>query len=188
MTAIYSSAVRHSQGVAIVLLIAASATLTLGFACTVPLAAFATMSAVLFKRDLAILTTLGVWLANQAIGFGCMNYPFEPMTFFWGGVLGAVAIASLGAASAVLSRLGNPSGVFFALIAVFAVYQGSIYATCLALGQDVSYYTFAGVSRIFLINAVSLASFLAVRAAISNTVFGRNLSAACSSEGLMGAR
>ena len=73
-------ALRHSTGVAIILLTAASVVLTLGFACALPLAAFATISALLFKRGPAIAALLSVWLANQVIGFTCLHYPADFIT------------------------------------------------------------------------------------------------------------
>src|SRR3974390_2972523 len=98
-------ALRHSAGVAIVLLTAASAVLTLGFACAVPFAAFATISALLFNRSAAIATVLSVWFADQIIGFTCLHYPTDFSTFAWGAALGGIALLSLVAAAAVLARV-----------------------------------------------------------------------------------
>ncbi len=170
-------ALRHSTGVAIVLLAAASVVLTLGFACAVPFAAFATISALLLNRGEAIATILSVWLANQIIGFTFLHYPADFSTLAWGAALGAIALLSLGAAGAVLARVHGFPGLGLGLIAAFAVYEGSVYAACLASGTDVSHFTLDSVARIFLINAAAFGSFAAFRALWSRTAFGRDFEA-----------
>ncbi|MGO9941372.1 MAG: hypothetical protein ACLPIC_01145 [Rhodoblastus sp.] len=180
MTAANNWALRHSIGIAILLLVAASVALTLGFACAVPLAAFATISALLFSRRAAVVAILSVWLANQAVGFCVMNYPVDFRTIAWGLALGGIALASTGAAAVVLSRLRSPAGLGLALVAGFVVYQGAIIAILLATGGDISYFGFAGLSRIFAINAAAFAGFLAFRAIWSRTAAGRTFEAALS--------
>ena len=170
-------ALRHSTGVAIILLTAASVVLTLGFACALPLAAFATISALLFKRGPAIAALLSVWLANQVIGFTCLHYPADFITFAWGAALGGIALVSLGAAGAVLARVHGFAGLGLGLSATFAVYEGSIYAASLASGADVSHFTLDGVTRIFLINAAAFGCFAAFRVLWLRTAFGRNFEA-----------
>ncbi len=165
------------KAIAIVLLVAASVALTLGFACAVPFAAFATISAMLFTRIAALGAVLSVWLANQIIGFTLLNYPTDPGTFAWGLALGVIAVGSLGMARAVFVQLPGLAGAGLAFVAAFAVYEGAIYATCLASGTDVSHFTFAIVSRIFVINAVTFTVFVAFWALALRTAIGRRIDA-----------
>jgi hypothetical protein len=83
----------------IALLAAASVAFTLGFACAAPLAAFAAIAALSMPRKDALLLIGLVWLANQAVGFSVLHYPWTADCFAWGIGLGIVALlATLGAA------------------------------------------------------------------------------------------
>jgi hypothetical protein len=170
-------ALRHPAGAAIILLVAASIVLTLGFACALPLAAFAAISAVLFKRGAAMIALLSVWLANQVVGFSCLHYPADFSTIAWGAALGGIALISLLAARAVLTRSQGFVALALGFAAAFAAYEGSIYAASLASGANVSHFTFDGVTRILLINAAAFGCFAAFRALWLRTAFGRNFEA-----------
>ena len=178
MNVAYQWAHRHSTALAATLLVAASVALTLGFACAAPLAAFAVISALQFKRGAAIGVVLGILAANQAVGFGCLHYPTDASTLAWGAALGLIALLSLGAASAVLARIEGAPGILAGFLAAFVAYQGSIYAACLLSGTDVTHFTFAVVSRVFLINAASLGGLLALRALWSRSALSREVEAA----------
>lgn len=178
MTKAFDWALRHGATITAALLVAASAALTLGFACAVPFAAFAVISALLFDRAAAIGVILAVWLANQLIGFGIMHYPTDPSTFAWGATLGGIALLSLGAASAVLARLSGVLGTGLGFLAAFAAYEGAVYAACLMSGADVLHFALASVTRLFLINAFSLGGLLAARALWSRSAWGRDVQAA----------
>src|SRR5262245_66177034 len=73
-------------------LVGASVAFTLGFACAVPLAAFAGAAALTLSRRDALALIVAVWLANQVVGFAALGYPWTASTFVWGAALGAVAI------------------------------------------------------------------------------------------------
>jgi hypothetical protein len=45
----------------------------MAFACITPFAAFAAIAAATLSLRRALLWTVGVWLANQAIGFGLLD-------------------------------------------------------------------------------------------------------------------
>jgi hypothetical protein len=159
-------------------LVAASVTLTLGFACALPLAAFATISAMLFGPAVAAGSILAVWLANQIVGFAWLGYPTDASTFAWGAALGVIALLSLGAAYALLARFRGVFGIGASFLTAFVVYQGAVFAACLASGTDVSHFTAAVVTRIFLINAATFAGFLALRALWLRSGLGRESSKA----------
>jgi hypothetical protein len=149
----------------VALMVAASAALSLGFACALPLAAFATMAAMALAPAAAVGAILAVWLVNQAIGFAFLGYPADPSSFAWGAALGAIALLSLGAATLVLARLRGVAGASLAFVAAFVVYEGAVYAGCLVSDCGVSDFTPANVARIALINAAAFGALLAIRAA-----------------------
>lgn len=118
------------------LLVAASITFSLGFACAVPLAAFAAAAALTLPRRDALLLVAAVWLANQVVGFAILGYPWTGETLAWGGALGVIAILSTLAAQAAAPRLAQTDTVaaVVAFAAAFVVYEGALFAVSLALG------------------------------------------------------
>jgi hypothetical protein len=164
MNALANLTGRSRTAVLAALMVAASVALTLGFACALPLAAFAAMAALLFSPVAAVGAILGVWLANQIVGFACLGYPTDMSTLAWGAGLGVIALLSLAAAGAVLARAHGAVAIGLAFVAAFVVYEGAVYAGCLATRTDVSDFTVASVGRIVLINVAAFCAFLALRA------------------------
>ena len=148
----------------VALMLTASVALSFGFACALPLAAFATAAAVLIGPAAAVGAVLAVWLVNQAIGFACLGYPVDASTFAWGAALGVIALLSLGAAALVLARVRGIAGAGVAFVAAFVVYEGAVYAGCLVSNCGVSDFTPANVARIFLINAAAFGVLAALGA------------------------
>jgi hypothetical protein len=163
----------RQTGAIVVLLAASSVALTLGFACALPFAAFATISALVFRPGAAVGAVLAVWFMNQVIGFSLLHYPTDPSTIAWGFALGAIGLLSLGAAFPVLSRLGGFVGILASFLAAFVVYEGAIYIVCVASGTGVGSFTAPIVTRIFLINAVSFGGLLAARELLARAGLGR---------------
>ena len=144
----------------IALLVLASVVFSLGFACAIPLAAFAAIAALtLGKRD-AFALVGAVWLANQIAGFAINDYPLEPSTFAWGAALGTVALASTLAAQWVKDRLprGGGANAAGAFLAAFAVYEGSLFAISLVVGSGLSNFAPSIVRRILAINFIAFAA------------------------------
>jgi hypothetical protein len=169
------------QTSAVVALIAASSVaLTLGFACALPLAAFAAISPSLFKPRAAVVAVITVWLMNQIVGFSFLHYPTDASTIAWGFALGVIALLSLGAAYLVLSRLDGFVGIIASFLAAFVVYEGAIYIVCIAGGTGVGSFTAPIVTRIFLINAASFGGLLAAREPLARTPLGRRTEAPAS--------
>jgi hypothetical protein len=79
-------------------LIIGSAVGTLAFACATPFAAVAAIAALTLPARAALITSLGVWLGNQAVGFLLLRYPLTADSLAWGPVLGASAILATAAA------------------------------------------------------------------------------------------
>jgi hypothetical protein len=170
----------RQTGAIVAVLAASSVALTLGFACALPLAAFATISALIFQPRVAASAVLTVWLMNQIIGFSLLHYPTDPSTIAWGFALGIIGLLSLGAAFLVLSRLGGFVGILASFLAAFVVYEGAIYIVCVASGTGVGSFTAPIVTRIFLINAASFGGLLAARELLARTPLGRRTEASAS--------
>ena len=162
---------------AVALLAASSVALTLGFACALPLAAFATISALVFRPRAAAGAVLAVWLMNQVVGFSLLHYPTDPSTIAWGLALGAIGLLSLGAAFLVLSRFDGFVGAVASFLAAFVVYEGAIYVVCVLSGTGVGSFAEPIVTRIFLINAVAFGGLLAAREVLARTGLRRRIEA-----------
>ncbi len=145
-------------------LILASVVFSLGFACAVPLAAFAAVAALTLNRRDAFALVGAVWLANQIGGFAVHHYPATASTLAWGAGLGGVALLSTLAAQWVKDHLAQSHmlGAIAAFLASFAVYEGSLFAISLALASGVSDYAPAIVWRIFAINTAAFAALFLV--------------------------
>jgi hypothetical protein len=149
------------------LMIAASVATSLGFACAVPLAAFAAASALTLSRRDALLLVGAVWLANQVVGFAVLGYPWTANCIAWGVALGAVALLSTAAALGVVGRLDgaawSATRPVVAFLVSFLVYEGTLFAVALVLGGTED-FTPAIIGRIFAINAIGMAAlFVASR-------------------------
>jgi hypothetical protein len=159
-------------GAVVALLAVSSLAFTLGFACALPLAAFATISALLFNPRAAVGAVVTVWLVNQIIGFGFLHYPIDATTIAWGFALGVIGLLSLGAAFLMLSRLGGFVGKLAAFLLAFVIYEGAIYIACVASGTGVGSFTAPIMIRIFVINAISFAALLAARELLARMGLG----------------
>ena len=155
-----TSAARRPLWVAV--LVVASVVFSLGFACAVPLAAFAAVAALTLSRRDAFSLVGAVWLANQIAGFAVHLYPVTASTLAWGAGLGAVALLSTLAAQWVKDHLSLMVAAIAAFLAAFAVYEGSLFAISLALTSGVSDYAPSIVGRIFAINTAAFAALFLV--------------------------
>lgn len=159
-----ASAGRRSLWIAV--LVVASGVFSLGFACAVPLAAFAAIAALTLSRRDAFALIGAVWLANQIAGFAVHHYPVTASTLAWGAGLGAAALLATLAAQWANGHLPQSHAVaaIAAFLTAFAVYEGSLFAISLALASGVPDYALSIVGRIFAINTAAFAAlFLADR-------------------------
>jgi hypothetical protein len=147
------------------LLVRISIAFSLGFACATPFAAFAAAAALTFSRRDALVLILGVWLANQLVGFALLNYPWTASTLAWGLALGVAAVAATLAGQwaarclADTARFVNSAVTF---LAAFAVYEGVLFAVAVALLGGTEDFTGAIISWIFAVNAAALVGLLAL--------------------------
>ena len=179
MTALAFSSPASRTTLSIVALAMFSVLFTLGFACAVPLAAFAAISALSFDRRTALAATGAVWLANQVVGFAFLHYPTDVETFAWGGALGAIALLSCEASGLVSRRVAGVAGACAAFLAAFVAYEGSLLLIDAGLGL-VEHVDFLGKVRIFLINACAFGGLSALKTIASSTSFGRKITASLS--------
>lgn len=150
----------------IALLVAVSAGFSLGFACATPFAALAATAALTVSRRDALLLVGVAWLANQAIGFGVLHYPWTADCFVWGAGIGIAALLSvLGAGAGARSCAGFQAvASAVAFLCTFAVYEGLLFAISVSFESGVEAYAPEIVARIFAINAVAFVGLLAASA------------------------
>lgn len=153
------------------LLVAASVAFSLGFACAVPLAAFAAAVALTLSSADALVLILLVWLANQLVGFSVLGYPWTLSTFAWGLVLGAVAVLSTLVSQWTAARLAEAPralGYTVTFLAAFAVYEAALFVASATLLGGTDVFTGEIQGRILVINAAAFVGFLVLnRLAIS---------------------
>jgi hypothetical protein len=152
---------RHAVWLA--LLVAASVAFSLGFSCAVPFAAFGAVAALTLERRDALMLIGAIWLANQLVGFGFLDYPWTADTFVWGIVLGAVAILCTTAGILAAGRLEGRDTILAALaafIAAFVVYEGSLFVVSATLLGGLEDFAPAIVVRILEINAAAFVGLL----------------------------
>lgn len=152
---------RHALWLA--LLVAASVAFSLGFSCAVPFAAFGAVAALTLERRDALMLIGAIWLANQLVGFGFLDYPWTADTFVWGIVLGAVAILCTTAGIVAAGRLEGRDTILAALAAfagAFVVYEGSLFVVSATLLGGLEDFAPAIVVRILEINAAAFVGLL----------------------------
>jgi hypothetical protein len=146
-------------------LIAATVLSSFALACAVPLAGFAAVAALTASRRQALLLTGAVWLTNQALGFLFLHYPTDPVTLFWGGALGVIALLSCESAGLLARRFPGFAGGVAAFLAAFVVYESLVLAVTAATGPGVDHFTAPVVSRIFFVNLGAFVALLILKAA-----------------------
>lgn len=128
--------VTHQSWFLPVVLVAISAISSWEFACITPFVAFAVAAGYALSARDALLTVAGVWLANQAVGFAVLGYPWTLDTILWGFAIGAAALLAAVLAGAVI-RLGlrnNVAAIGAAFVLAFAAYEGGLFLVTFWLG------------------------------------------------------
>lgn len=111
------------------LLAGAGTVASAAFACATPFAAVAALAAATLPLRNALAVTLALWLGNQAVGFGMLDYPWDGETLIWGALIGAASLAAAfvaHCANVVAAR--QPAMVRLSLLAIaaFATYQAGL--------------------------------------------------------------
>jgi hypothetical protein len=136
-----------------VVLVGISAVSSWEFACITPFVAFAVAAGYALSARAAVLTVAAIWLANQAIGFAVLSYPWTVDTILWGFAIGAAALlaAVLSCATLRLGLRNNVSAIGAAFVLAFGAYEGGLFLVTFALGgQDA--FTPAIVGHVALLN------------------------------------
>jgi hypothetical protein len=139
-------------------LVFGSTAASLIFACATPFAALAAVAALTLPPRLALITTMGVWLGNQAVGFLMLGYPLTASALAWGPILGGAAIVATAVAiqvSAQFDRADLRHGLAV-FAAALATQQGLVLAASLFEGTA-SLTVAAGVSALNAVWAAGLA-------------------------------
>ncbi len=148
--------------------------------CLEPLVAVAVIAAGALPLGRAVLLTLAVWLAGQAVGFGLHDYPRDLRTIAWGVGLGASAMSALAGAAGVLAITADKpvwlrAGLAF--VGAFVVNQLTILGVEQVLTGACAVRP-GVISLVGGVNAAWLAGLLALdallrRTAVAMPAFGR---------------
>lgn len=118
------------------LLVAASVAFSRGFACVTPFAAFAAAAALTLRRRDAALLVIGVWLANQIVGYAFLAYPWTVDSVVWGIALGVASLlATLGARRVAIATAaaGQVVQSLAAFLAAFAVFEATLFVVAITI-------------------------------------------------------
>jgi hypothetical protein len=147
----------------ILLLTAASVFVTLGMACATPFAALAALAALHLSRRDGLALLGAAWLADQAIGYGLLQYPHTAASYGWGVILGGAALLALTAARALAAWRRDRGRIVagaLAFAAAFAVYQAVLVAAAATLGSGLEAFALPIVGWVLRVNLLSLAGLL----------------------------
>jgi hypothetical protein len=149
----------------VAILVSMSIAFSLGLACAVPFAALAAVAALTLGRRDALLLVGLAWLANQAVGFGLLHYPWTADTLGWGLALLAVSVlATLGAGmfAARFEARGRMGVALVVFLSAFALYEGSLVVVTLALGSGTEALAPNVIAEIFILNACAFGGLVAM--------------------------
>jgi hypothetical protein len=142
----------------------ASIGFSLVFACATPFVALVTLAASTMSRRDAFIVTGAVWLANQAVGYGILDYPRTFDSYAWGVAIGVAVLLSLLTARAIGEQFEQPivsTGIAF--LSAFAVYELALYAASFWLSSSDTAFSWATVGYILQVNALGLASLIVLK-------------------------
>ena len=146
----------------IALIVITGVCLSTFFACATPFAALATVAALKLGRRDAMVVVGMVWLANQAIGYGLLGYPWTWDSAAWGLAIGASADLAVLAARALSTDRPAPLAVSLPFVAGFATFELGLYVAGFVLPGSEGAFSASVVGQVFVINALSLCALMAV--------------------------
>lgn len=156
------SASQVGRAIWIALIVTSGICLSTFFACATPFAALATLAALkLGRRDTIAVVGL-VWLANQAIGYGFLGYPWTWDSAAWGLAIGASAGLAILAASGLSTVRPASLAVSLPFVAAFTAFELGLYVAGFLLPESEGAFSAAVIGHVFLINAVALCGLMAV--------------------------
>ena len=108
------------------LLVGAATVASAAFACAAPFAAVAMLAAATLPLRQALAATAALWIGNQIVGYGLIDYPVDGESIAWGIIVGAASLVAtfvthhVGKVATHQSTLIRLAILF---IAAFATYQ-----------------------------------------------------------------
>lgn len=157
-------------------LVAASAVLTTVYTCITPFAAFAVIAAATLSRRQALSCAVVVWLANQAVGFGVLNYPWTATTFAWGVAIGGAAVTGTLAAQWTVGRLESfrsSTRTIAAFGAAFALYQVTLYVVAVSVLGGTGAFAPRIIGQVLLVDSVTLVGLYGLNQLVAAAAFLR---------------
>ena len=104
VTPLQRAAGRHAPWLWGAFLVVASAAGSLVLACVAPFVAVATIATLSLELPAALAVAATAWLANQAVGFGLLAYPWTLETAAWGLAIGLGTVLAAAVAAHALAR------------------------------------------------------------------------------------
>ncbi|MEM9628788.1 MAG: hypothetical protein AAGA21_21340 [Pseudomonadota bacterium] len=151
----------------VLLLAGTSFVFSLALACATPFAALAALGALALKKVDAFAVTILAWLINQAVGFGLLGYPTDPMTLAWGVAIGLSAVAAVAAAMLTVRAFvfrGPLLRASLAWAAALCAQQLTIYLASFILPSDPAAFAPAVLLGIAWTNALAFVVLAALQA------------------------
>ena len=146
----------------ITLIVACGTCLSPMFACVTPFAALSALAALkLDRRDAAAVVGV-VWLANQAMGYGFLGYPWTWDSAAWGLAIGACSGLAVLAARALSASRPAPLAVSLPFVAAFTAFEFGLYLAGYLLPGSDGTFSASIVWHIFLVNIIVLCVLLAL--------------------------
>jgi hypothetical protein len=135
------------------LLIIASGFSSWEFACITPFVAFGLTAAYALPTRTAVLTAVGTWTANQAVGFAVLGYAWDANTLLWGFAIGFATVAAAALACTIFRlAIRNPMvAVGAAFVVASAAFEGGLFLAMFALGGQED-FTPAIIGHVALLN------------------------------------
>ena len=159
----------------------ASIGFSLVFACATPFVALVTLAALTMSRRDAFIVTGAVWLANQAVGYGILDYPRTFDSYAWGVAIGLTVLLALAVARAVGERFER-SGPFvstgLAFLSAFAVYELALYAASFWLSSADTAFSWPIVGYILQVNALGLGGLILLKLVAASVGLGTRTASA----------
>jgi hypothetical protein len=159
----------------------ASIGFSLVFACATPFVALVTLAALTMSRRDAFIVTGAVWLANQAVGYGILDYPQTFDSYAWGVAIGIAVLLALAVAQAIGERFER-SGPFvstgLAFLSSFAVYELALYAASFGLSSGDTAFSWPIVGYILQVNALGLGGLILLKLVAASVGLGTRAASA----------
>jgi hypothetical protein len=120
-----------------------------------------------------------IWLTNQAVGFGFLNYPFTVDSLGWGMALGVAAVMCALGGQFIFEFLRTKNSLVLAVMGAFCaaamLNQGLLYAATALLPAGDAAFSLTAVATVIAVNAASLMGLLALYVGVRTSVFAAKM-------------